>query len=64
MFTGIITAVGNIKSATPAGDGLQLEIEVPTHYLDDVALGDSIALGCRHTRLRAIPSAWIFHESL
>ena len=44
MFTGIITAVGNIKSATPAGDGLQLEIEVPTHYLDDVALGDSIAI--------------------
>ena len=44
MFTGIITAVGNIKSATPAGDGLQLQIEVPTNYLDDVALGDSIAI--------------------
>ena len=44
MFTGIITAVGNIKSATPVGDGLQLQIEVPAHYLDDVALGDSIAI--------------------
>ena len=44
MFTGIITAVGKIKSATPVGDGLQLQIEVPTHYLDDVALGDSIAI--------------------
>ena len=44
MFTGIITAVGNIKSATPAGDGLQLQIEVPAHYLDDVTLGDSIAI--------------------
>ena len=44
MFTGIITAVGKIKSATPAGDGLQLEIEVPANYLDDVALGDSIAI--------------------
>ena len=44
MFTGIITVVGKIKSATPAGDGLQLEIEVPANYLDDVALGDSIAI--------------------
>ena len=44
MFTGIITAVGKIKSATPLGDGLQLQIEVPAHYLDDVALGDSIAI--------------------
>ena len=44
MFTGIITAVGKIKSATPVGDGLQLQIEVPTNYLDDVALGDSIAI--------------------
>ena len=44
MFTGIITAVGKIKSATPLGDGLQLEIEVPANYLDDVALGDSIAI--------------------
>ena len=44
MFTGIITAVGKIKSATPVGDGLQLEVEVPANYLDDVALGDSIAI--------------------
>ena len=44
MFTGIITAVGKIKSATPLGDGLQLEIEVPANYLDDIALGDSIAI--------------------
>jgi len=44
MFTGIITAVGKIKSATSAGDGLQLQIEVPVNYLDDVALGDSIAI--------------------
>jgi riboflavin synthase len=44
MFTGIITAVGKIKRVTPAGDGLQLQIEVPINYLDDVALGDSIAI--------------------
>lgn len=44
MFTGIITAVGNIKSAEPKGDGMKLLIETPTGYLDDVALGDSIAI--------------------
>jgi len=47
MFTGIITAVGQIKDITPKGDGLHLKVEVPTteaHYLDDVVLGDSIAL--------------------
>ncbi len=44
MFTGIITTIGKIKSATPAGDGLHLQIEVPAHYLNDVVLGDSIAI--------------------
>ena len=44
MFTGIITAVGQIQSAQPKGDGLHLVIEVPAGYLEDVALGDSIAI--------------------
>jgi riboflavin synthase len=44
MFTGIITAVGQIKSAQVKGDGLQLVVEAPSGYLDDVALGDSIAI--------------------
>lgn len=44
MFTGIITAVGQIKSAQAKGDGLHLTIEVPLGYLDDVVLGDSIAI--------------------
>jgi len=44
MFTGIITAVGQIKSAQEKGDGLHLVLEVPAGYLDDVALGDSIAI--------------------
>ena len=44
MFTGIITAVGQIKSAQAKGDGLHLVVEVPDAYLDDVALGDSIAI--------------------
>jgi riboflavin synthase len=44
MFTGIITAVGQITSAQAKGDGLQLVVEVPAGYLDDVTLGDSIAI--------------------
>jgi riboflavin synthase len=44
MFTGIITAVGQITSAQVKGDGLHLLVEVPAGYLDDIALGDSIAI--------------------
>ncbi len=48
MFTGIITGVGRIVDATPLGadasHGLRLTLEAPAGYLDDVALGDSIAL--------------------
>ncbi len=48
MFTGIITGIGRIADARPLGSdpshGLQLDIEAPPNYLDDVQLGDSIAL--------------------
>lgn len=48
MFTGIITAIGRIHSISDLGEGLQygkrLHIHVPQAYLDDVSLGDSIAL--------------------
>lgn len=44
MFTGIIQSVGAITQATPIGQDIQLVIE--THGLDmqDVELGDSIAV--------------------
>ncbi|MEY4506821.1 MAG: Riboflavin synthase [Pseudomonadota bacterium] len=48
MFTGIITGVGRIVALDALGSSLQhgkrLRIETPSGYLDDVALGDSIAL--------------------
>jgi riboflavin synthase len=48
MFTGIITGVGSIAAVHPLGDspthGKRLTIVCPDHYLDDVGLGDSIAL--------------------
>ena len=48
MFTGIISALGRITDSRPLGSdpshGRQLAIEAPRGYLDDVQLGDSIAL--------------------
>ncbi|RQP24963.1 riboflavin synthase [Piscinibacter terrae] len=48
MFTGIITGLGRIVSADALGadasHGKRLAIETPPGYLDDVQLGDSIAL--------------------
>jgi riboflavin synthase len=48
MFTGIITGIGHISAVHPLGDsaahGKRLTITCPTGYLDDVGLGDSIAL--------------------
>ena len=50
MFSGIVTCIGRISSAKPFGDGLRLRIEAPGFGLDDVALGDSIAIqGVCHT---------------
>jgi riboflavin synthase len=48
MFTGIITGVGRIAAVHDLGSSLhhgkRLTIETPANYLDDVGLGDSIAL--------------------
>jgi len=48
MFTGIITAVGRIAEARDLGassaHGKHLVVEAPAGYLDDVGLGDSIAI--------------------
>lgn len=48
MFTGIITGVGRIVALHDLGRSLQhgkrLTLEAPQGYLDDVGLGDSIAI--------------------
>ena len=44
MFTGIITAIGEITKVSPKGDGFHLEISTPAAYLDDVVVGDSMAI--------------------
>ena len=44
MFTGIIQAVGHIDSVTPMGDDVKLSIQAANLGLDDVIVGDSIAV--------------------
>ncbi len=48
MFTGIITGIGQIIAVAALGQtsdhGKRLTIACPPHYLDDISLGDSIAL--------------------
>lgn len=48
MFTGIVTAIGDVVAITALGQdqgyGKRLHISTPTHYLDGVAPGDSVAI--------------------
>ena len=44
MFSGIVAAVGRIVSSTPSGDGVRVRIESGRLSLDNVKVGDSIAV--------------------
>jgi len=44
MFTGIVAAIGHISTARSHGDGQRLRVEAAGLGMDDVALGDSIAV--------------------
>jgi len=44
MFSGIVAAVGRISGAKPEAGGLRLRVEAGGLDLDDVAIGDSIAV--------------------
>jgi riboflavin synthase len=65
MFTGIITGVGRIVAVHALGSssthGKRLSIETPAGYLDDVGLGDSIALnGACMTATQLEPAQHLF----
>jgi riboflavin synthase len=50
MFAGIVTHVGKIESTRKSGDGLRLRIAVQDFAMDEVKVGDSIAIqGICHT---------------
>jgi riboflavin synthase len=44
MFTGIVSAVGRIERVDPLGDGARLTIDSASLGLEDVGIGDSIAI--------------------
>jgi riboflavin synthase len=47
LFTGIIQAVGQIVARDPHGDGARIAVDAGTLDIDDVAIGESVALaGC------------------
>jgi riboflavin synthase len=69
MFTGIVTGVGRIVEVRPlgagSGFGKALAIEAPPGFLDDVGLGDSIALsGACMTVVRLEPEVRRFHVEI
>jgi len=65
MFTGIIAAVGTIVERTPLAGGQRIVIDTAGLGLDDVALGDSIAVdGCCLTVVERAQSKASFDVSL
>lgn len=44
VFTGIVAAVGRVREAQPGSQGVRMVIDAAGLGLDDVALGDSIAV--------------------
>jgi riboflavin synthase len=44
MFSGIVAAVGRIESARPAAEGLRLRVAAGELGMEDVRVGDSIAV--------------------
>jgi riboflavin synthase len=44
MFTGIIAAVGRVTGVSPTQGGVRLSVDAASLGLDDVAIGDSIAV--------------------
>ncbi|MFO0482061.1 MAG: riboflavin synthase [bacterium] len=65
MFTGIIAAVGTIVERTPLAGGQRITIDTAGLGLDDVALGDSIAVdGCCLTVVERAGARAAFDVSL
>jgi riboflavin synthase len=68
MFTGIIQAVGTVRTMEPRGDGMRLGIDTGRLELADVGIGDSIAVsGVCLTVVQLDPrgfAADVSHETL
>lgn len=72
MFTGLVEALGTVRSLTNEGDAKRVVVEVPTSFLENappsMRLGDSVAVnGCCLTVIAADGVLWSFqagHETL
>lgn len=72
MFTGLVEALGTVRSLTEEGDAKRLVVEVPASFLENAPpskrLGDSVAVnGCCLTVIAADGVLWSFqagHETL
>lgn len=65
MFTGIVAAVGSIVSRSPLAGGFRIAVDTAGLGLDDVVLGDSIAVdGCCLTVVAAEAAVVSFDVSL
>ena len=68
MFTGIVAAIGHIRSVTPQGEreaaGVRLHVDAGNLPMDDVMPGDSIALnGACMTVVEKIPGGFVVDVS-
>ncbi|MGX9965088.1 riboflavin synthase [Roseomonas sp. F4] len=66
MFTGIITAQGEVTSITPIGDGqdMRLTVAVPEGWLEGAVIGASIACsGCCLTAVELEPATFTVEAS-
>lgn len=72
MFTGLVEALGTVRSLTEEGDAKRLVVAVPPAFLEGASpsqrLGDSVAInGCCLTVVAADGEVWSFqagHETL
>jgi riboflavin synthase len=59
MFTGIVAAVGTVRNVEPVEQGARLSIDAGALALDDVSIGDSIAVdGVCLTVTQMLPGAF------
>ena len=64
MFAGIVTHVGRIVASAPSGNGLRHTIEVADFALDEMKIGDSIAIqGVCHTVVAKSPRGFDIESS-
>jgi riboflavin synthase len=64
MFTGIVQAVGRVESVVARADGVRLRVDTGALGVEDIAIGDSVAVnGCCLTAVAVDGAALLFDVS-